>query len=57
MLEPVANIKTLLIEGSFSPVKAKVISTVNKFNGRHLDLVDPCNVAISKPISDLMASA
>ena len=30
------------------------MSTVKKFYGRHHDLVDPYNVAVSKFISDLM---
>ena len=36
--------------------KAKLVSTVKKFYGRHHDLVDPYNVAVSKLISDLIAS-
>ena len=36
--------------------KAKIVSTVKKFYGTHHNLVDPYNVAISKLISDLMAS-
>ena len=32
------------------------MSTVKNIYGRHHDLVDPYNVAVSKLISDLMAS-
>ena len=65
LLEPVANIKTLLIEGSFSlfslvncchNCRVKLVSTVKKFFGRHRDLVDPYNVAASKLLSDFMPS-
>ena len=56
LLEPVANIRlrALLIEGSFSLFslvnscqnrRAKLVSTVKKFFGKHHDLVDPYNVA------------
>ena len=34
----------------------KLVSTVKKFHGRHRELVDPCNDAISKCISDFIAS-
>ena len=37
--------------------KVKLVSTVTKFHGRHHDLVDHCNVAVSKLTSDLMAPA
>ena len=48
---PVANIKTLLIEGSCPPVnccpqgyrRAKLVSNVKKFYGRHHDLADRYN--------------
>ena len=55
MLEPVANIKTLLIEGSCSSINSfhRVIA---KFYGRHHELVDRYNMAVLKFISDLMAS-
>ena len=48
----------LLTNKSFSQGyrKAKLVSTVKKFCGRHHDLVDPYNVDVSKLISDLMAS-
>ena len=36
--------------------KANLVSTVEKFYGRHYDLVDPFNVAVSKLISDLVTS-
>ena len=36
--------------------KAKLVSTVKKFYGRHHDLIDSCNMAVSKLISDLIAS-
>ena len=56
MLEPVANIKTadrgkLLTNKLFSQQ-----STIKMFNGKHRDLVDPYNVAVSKHISYLIAS-
>ena len=59
MLEPVPNIKTLLIEGSCSPINYfhRTIATVKKFYGRYHDLVDPYNIAVSKLISDLMAQS
>ena len=57
------NIKTLLIEGSCSPVNCfhRVISELSlcqqlKSCMRHSDLVDPHNVFVSKFITDLMAS-
>ena len=59
MLESVANIKTLLIEGSCNSQgyrRAKLVSTVKKFFGRHHHLVDPYNVAVLILISDLMVS-
>ena len=37
--------------------RAKLVSAVKNFCGRHHDLVDPYSVAISELISDLMASA
>ena len=36
--------------------KAKLVSTVKKFYGRHHDIADPYNVIVSKLISDLIAS-
>ena len=36
--------------------KTKLVSTVKKFYGRHHDLVDPYSAAVSKLISNLMAS-
>ena len=36
--------------------KAKLVSAVKKFYGRHHDLIDPHNVAVSKLISDLLGS-
>ena len=36
--------------------RAKPVSTVKMFYGRHHDLVDPYNVAVSKLIFDLMTS-
>ena len=64
MLEPIANIKTLFDRGKLLTNKlflqeyhkAKSVSTLKVFYGRNHDLVDPYNVAISKLISDLMAS-
>ena len=53
MLQPVANIKTLFSQGYR---KAKFVSSVKKFYWRHRDLVDLYNVAVSKLISDSMAS-
>ena len=65
MLEPAVTTKTLLIGGSYSPDKllsqghrrAKLVSTLKKFYGRHHDLVDPCSVAASKLVTDLMPIA
>ena len=64
MLEPVANIKTVLIEGICSPVNCfhsdiagqNVVSTVKKLYGKHHDLVDPYNVVVFKRDSDLLDS-
>ena len=55
MLELVANIRTLLIEGSCSPINCchRVIAEVY---GRHHELVGLYNVVVSKLISDLMVS-
>ena len=36
--------------------RAKFVSIVLKFCARHHDLVDPYNVAVSKPVFDLLAS-
>ena len=65
LLESVANIKTLLIEGSFSlfslvncchNCRAKLVSTVKKYVGRHHDLVDLYNMAASGLLSNFMPS-
>ena len=57
MLEPVANIKTLLLEGGCSPInhchrviaKQSLCQQLKKFMGESLHL------AVSKPISDSKA--
>ena len=61
MLEPVANIKPLLIEGCYSKLlpqsyRNPTLVTVKKFYGRHHDHVDPFDVGVSTLISDLIAS-
>ena len=62
MLEPVANIKTLMIEGSGSPVHCCHKVTTERSLCQHLKvsmedfmIFDPCNLAVSELISDLMA--
>ena len=36
--------------------KTKVVATLKKFYGRHHDLVNPYNVAVSRIVSDVFAS-
>ena len=61
MQQPVANIKSLLRKGSDSSINCchrviaeRILSKVKKFDGRHHDLVDSYNVAVSQLISDLV---
>ena len=35
--------------------KAKLVATLKKFYGRHQDLVNPYNVAVSRIVSDVFA--
>ena len=45
--------KVLLSQGY---QKTKLVATLNKFDGRHHDLVNPYNVAVSRIVSDIFAS-
>ena len=36
--------------------KTKLVATLKKFYGRHHDLVNPYNVAVSRIVSDVFAS-
>ena len=36
--------------------KTKMVATLKKFYGRHNDLVNPYNVAVSRIVSDVFAS-
>ena len=36
--------------------KTKLVATLKKFYGRHYDLVNPYNVAVSRIVSDVLAS-
>ena len=36
--------------------KTKLVATLKKFSGRHHDLVNPYNVAVSRIVSDVFAS-
>ena len=36
--------------------KTKLVATLKKFHGRHHDLVNPYNVAVSRIVSDIFAS-
>ena len=36
--------------------KTKLVATLKKFYGRHHDLVNPNNVAVSRIVSDVFAS-
>ena len=36
--------------------KTKLLATLKKFYGRHHDLVNPCNVAVSRIVSDVFAN-
>ena len=36
--------------------KTKLVATLKKFYGRHHDLVYPCNVAVSRIVSDVFAN-
>ena len=36
--------------------KTKPVATLKKFYGRHHDLVNPCNVAVSRIVSDVFAN-
>ena len=36
--------------------KTKLVATLKKFYGRHLDLVKPYNVAVSRIVSDVFAN-
>ena len=36
--------------------KTKVVATLMKFYGRHHDLVNPYNAAVSRTVSDVFAS-
>ena len=54
LLEHVANIKTFSLVNCCHNCRAKLVSTVEKFFGMHLDLVDPYNVATSRLFSDFI---
>ena len=36
--------------------KTKLVATLKKFHGRHHDLVNPYNVAVSRSVSDVFAN-
>ena len=37
--------------------RTKLVSTLEKFYGRHRDLVNPCNVIVSRLTSDVFATS
>ena len=64
MPEPVQIIRTSWSVGKCSHYKVvepgyqktKLVATLKKFYGRHHDLVNPYNVAVSRIVSDVFAS-
>ena len=36
--------------------KTKLVANLKRFCGRHHDLVNPCNVAVSRLVSDVFAT-
>ena len=47
---------TKLLSQGYKKKKKKLVATLKKFYGRHHDLVNPYNVAVSRIVSDVFAS-
>ena len=49
-------IQSCLARGIKKKTKKKLVAALKKFYGRHHDLVNPYNVAVSRIVSDVIAS-